>query len=119
MKFTKTFIRKNKGCYTLKQVNQLSFINNKVITLDDIINSEISIQDKFWFLYNNCNFTYAEKVKVFKNNKKLNEIYISSSWVCSVCNSWSAVAIGSVGLSNKQLQIILGEFTKYLNKRQL
>jgi len=68
MKFTKHFIRKNKGYYTLKQVNQLSFINNKEITLKDIINSEIDIKDKYWFIYNNCNFNVDERYKYIKNN---------------------------------------------------
>lgn len=52
--FTKEFIMKNRGCYSIDKANTLSFINKKVITIYDIAYSEISVGDLLWFLYANC-----------------------------------------------------------------
>ena len=59
--FTKEYIRANKGCYTLEEVNELSFINKDNITLIDILNSEISIKDKRCFLFNKCELSLNDK----------------------------------------------------------
>jgi len=52
--FTKEDVINSKGCYSKEQVLNLSFINNEIILISDILNSEISIKDKRWFLYNSC-----------------------------------------------------------------
>lgn len=59
--FNKTYIRSNKGCYKLKQVNNLSFINNKIITIEDILNSEIPLKDKLYFLFCSCELDLKDK----------------------------------------------------------
>jgi hypothetical protein len=62
--FSKEEIHENKGCYSHKQVNSLSFINNNIITIKDILKSKISINDKCWFVYNNCDLSLDEKRKL-------------------------------------------------------
>ena len=59
--FTKQEIIDNKGCYDLQQIEKLSFINKDNITLIDILNSEISIKDKRWSLFNKCELTLDNK----------------------------------------------------------
>ena len=59
--FKKEEILSNKGCYSREQVLNLSFINNREITLIDIMKSEISIQDKMWFLYNKGELSTNQK----------------------------------------------------------
>lgn len=52
--FTKAEIMFYRGCYTPNQVLALSFIENKKITLDDVLNSEITLSDKIHFMQFNC-----------------------------------------------------------------
>ena len=59
--WTKQEIIANKGCYSIEEVEALSFINKDNITLLDILNSEISIKDKRWFLFNRCELTLDNK----------------------------------------------------------
>ena len=59
--FKKEEILSNKGCYSREQVLNLSFINNREITLINIMESEISIQDKRWFLYNKGELSTNQK----------------------------------------------------------
>ena len=59
--FKKEEILSNKGCYSREQVLNLSFINNREITLINIMKSEISIQDKRWFLYNKGELSTNQK----------------------------------------------------------
>ena len=62
--FNKQYIIDNKGCYDEGQVNQLSFIDKSIIIIEDIINSEISLKDKFWFLIRNCDLTNEQKQQI-------------------------------------------------------
>lgn len=61
--FTKEYIIKHQGCYIEEKnkVHNLSFINNRDINILDIVNSEIAIKDKLWFLRNKCNLTLDNK----------------------------------------------------------
>ena len=59
--FTPDEVRNNKGCYSLEDVNKLSFIKKDNIDILDILKSEISIKDKCWFLRNSCNLTLDER----------------------------------------------------------
>jgi hypothetical protein len=59
--FTPDYIRKNKSCYELPQVNRISFIDNPEIHINDILNSEISLKDKGWFLVQKCELTNKQK----------------------------------------------------------
>ena len=49
LEFTKDFMIENKGCYSLDQLNECSFMKQEPITLESILNSEISVKDKYWF----------------------------------------------------------------------
>lgn len=50
--FTKQFMQENCGCY--KQINgkldACSFMQKETISLSDIVNSEIPLKDKYWFV---------------------------------------------------------------------
>ena len=47
--FSHEFMLQNRGCYSLEQLLGCSFMNGTV-TLRAIVNSEISLQDKYWFV---------------------------------------------------------------------
>ena len=49
-RFSKQFMKENKGCYSLEKLEACSFMKNRVVTLKAIIHSEISLKDKFWFV---------------------------------------------------------------------
>ena len=59
--FTKQSILDDRGCYSPEQVEKLSFINKDNISIHDIINSEIKLNDKFWFVKNKTNLTLDNK----------------------------------------------------------
>jgi hypothetical protein len=59
--FTPKEILANRGCYSREQVNNLSFISKPEITLIEIMESEISIKDKRWFLLTAGEMTLDEK----------------------------------------------------------
>ena len=58
--FTKEYILSMRGCYDRDEVNNLSFINNKRITLKTLFNG-LPIKDFSWFLVNKCDLTLTEK----------------------------------------------------------
>ena len=62
--FSKQEILQNKGCYNTQEASdwfdKLSTDQN-VLTIAEILNSEINIKDKRWFVYNSCGLTLAEK----------------------------------------------------------
>lgn len=48
--FTKEWMRNNKGCYSLEQLNDCDFMKyDEPITLDMILESSIRLKDKYWF----------------------------------------------------------------------
>ncbi|MGL5711444.1 MAG: hypothetical protein ACRCX2_00365 [Paraclostridium sp.] len=51
--FTKAYILARRSCYSREQVLALSFINKEIITIDDILYSEIPLKDKCWFTLGN------------------------------------------------------------------
>ena len=53
----------NRGCYSLEQLNSCSFMKNDNVELEEIINSEIKLKDKFWFV--------CKKVLTKEQNKQL------------------------------------------------
>lgn len=65
-KFTRKYIEDNKGCYSLEELNNCSFIKAKVkvITLDAILKSEIKLEDKFWFIIRKTNLTIRQKQEI-------------------------------------------------------
>lgn len=48
--FTKKFMEDKCGCYDNNQLHKCSFMQLKTITLNSIINSEIPLKDKYWFV---------------------------------------------------------------------
>src|ERR1039457_2500108 len=70
--FTPQDIYNSKGCYSTSQVDKLSFISQSDITIQTIINSEISISDKFWFVFVNCDLTLKQKKILNLNCAKIN-----------------------------------------------
>src|SRR5438874_2346244 len=48
--FTKQFMQENCGCYTQTYLMSLSFMQSDKITLESILNSEIKLKDKYWFV---------------------------------------------------------------------
>ena len=112
--FTKTYIRKNKGCYTLKQVNSLSFINNDEITINDVLKSEISLSDKIWFCKHNCYLKHGDKVRMFKNIK--NCLLPENKWlVWSVNHFYFWIAFST--LPGSEQKNILKELIKFFNPK--
>jgi len=61
--FSYRYLAQNKGCYTNKQLGNLSFIKKEVISLNDILESEISLKDKYWFV--------CKKLFTTDQNKKI------------------------------------------------
>ena len=48
--FTRDYMKENCGCYSVEQLIQCSFMQNEIVTLTAILNSEIPLKDKFWFV---------------------------------------------------------------------
>jgi len=59
--FNKQYIVDNKGCYKSEQVMNLSFIKKEIISINDIIESEISLKDKYWWVIRKCDLTLTQK----------------------------------------------------------
>ena len=62
--FTKEEMIKGKGCYSLKQLMALPFMEKEKITLEDVLRSSISLHDKRWMVWNNCELSLKEKKKL-------------------------------------------------------
>jgi hypothetical protein len=62
--FTKEYILSNRGCYSEEQVEGLSFINKETITLKDMLTSELSLKNKFWWLCKKCELTKDENILI-------------------------------------------------------
>jgi hypothetical protein len=59
--FTPDYIRNNKGCYDLEQVNTLSFIGNAEIDIQTLLASEMPLEDKYWFVIHKCKLTTKQQ----------------------------------------------------------
>ena len=53
--FTKKYMTNNCGCYLKEQLDNCSFMKLDVIALDSILDSEIKLKDKFWFVCKKLN----------------------------------------------------------------
>jgi hypothetical protein len=62
--FDKAYILLNKGCYEKHQVEALSFINKEEIGVLDILNSEMPLKDKGWFLIRKTQLTPQQKAEL-------------------------------------------------------
>lgn len=58
--FTQDYLIQNKGCYSLEQVKVLSFMQKTEFTIEDIVNSEIPLKDKFWFVTKKCDLSIRQ-----------------------------------------------------------
>jgi hypothetical protein len=61
--FTKEFMQENCGCYSEEQLQACSFMKQGSISLSSIIQSEIPLKDKFWFV--------CKKVATIVENKQM------------------------------------------------
>ena len=61
--FTRDYMKENCGCYSVEQLIQCSFMQNEIVTLTAILNSEIPLKDKFWFV--------CKKLLTKEQNQKL------------------------------------------------
>jgi hypothetical protein len=59
--FTPIDILTNRGCYNREQVQKLSFIGQPEINIDTILDSEIPLKDKLWFVRNQCELDSGQK----------------------------------------------------------
>ena len=52
--FTKEDMLANRCCYSEKQLMDCSFMKSDVITIESIVDSEIPLKHKFWFVIKKC-----------------------------------------------------------------
>jgi hypothetical protein len=63
--FSKEYMIENRGCYEEEQVIDLFFReSNNDITIDDILNSEIPIEHKAWFVFRKVDLKNDDKIKL-------------------------------------------------------
>ena len=70
--FTKKYITEHSGCYAPDKENKLhkcSFMNTpgKKVSIDEIMNSEIPYQDKFWSIVQHSEMTTLQREDLAKN----------------------------------------------------
>jgi len=61
--FTKEEMLQRKGCYSRQKLDSLPFMSTDTITIKSILESEISLKDKSWFIRNSCDLSFNEKRK--------------------------------------------------------
>ena len=61
--FNHDYMRANQGCYaeTKGKLEQCSFMSKQEISISDILDSEIPLKHKAWFVINKCELTLDEK----------------------------------------------------------
>lgn len=69
--FTRHYIKSNRGCYSIDEVNNCSFMQKTRISLMTILNSEISLKDKLWFLIKKTDLTSEERMIIAVNCAKI------------------------------------------------
>jgi len=62
--FTHNDLLLRRGCYSLKQACAFCTGRPKIISMNDIMNSDISIKDKTWFLFNETSLTKRESFEL-------------------------------------------------------
>jgi hypothetical protein len=60
--FTKAEMLSLKGCYSEKELNKCNFMKLEEITIESILDSEIPLKDKSWFIRNSIGITDLEKI---------------------------------------------------------
>ena len=64
MLFSKEYIIENRDCNSYEQITSYSFMKKDKIHLFEILESEMSIQDKLYFLYQKCNLAIIVKERL-------------------------------------------------------
>ena len=59
--FTKVEMYNLKGCYSKEELNKCSFMVKDNISIIEILDSEIPLKDKSWFIRNSIELTDLEK----------------------------------------------------------
>lgn len=62
--FTQDYLLQNKGCYSTEQAKSLSFMQKEEFTIEDIVNSEIPLKHKFWFVTKKCDLTIRQNQEI-------------------------------------------------------
>ena len=74
--FTKTEMTTLKGCYSIETLNACSFMKLKQITIESILESEIPLIDKLWFVFASCDIELKDKLLLcFEISKIVLPIY--------------------------------------------
>lgn len=62
-KFTCDELLEKRGCYSESDISNLliKYGNKEIYSINEILNSDIPVTDKKWFVYNNCDLTLEEK----------------------------------------------------------
>jgi hypothetical protein len=70
--FSKEYMIENRGCYKEKRVIDLFFKDSdNDVTIDDILNSEIPLKDKFWFVFLKTNMSNDDKTNLAIETAKI------------------------------------------------
>jgi len=62
--FTHEYIKENKGCYDDSHIEELLKTAPQEITIENIVNSNIPLKDKYWFVCKNCDLTKEQSVEI-------------------------------------------------------
>lgn len=62
--FTPQYLKENCGCYSQERLLSCSFMTEKEISIQSILESEIKLKDKFWFLIKKTDLTIREKLEI-------------------------------------------------------
>lgn len=110
--FTKQDIIDKKGCYSLEQVNNLSFINKSKISLIDILDSKIPYKDKLYFFFICNKITNSEIENIWDNCKEIQKIITKSGLVFG----GSCYYFGFVAQVASIKELIIKDLINYLTK---
>lgn len=119
-KFTPQDIMEKRGCYEPEKVKKLSFIKQKLITLQDILKSSIPFKDKVWFFFCQTEISYDERAELWNASatiRKVIERYYGrpiSHGPVGVCG-WVCTLGYSVGYLEKRK--VIKELTSFIDSK--
>jgi hypothetical protein len=62
--FSKLEGLENRGCYSIRKALSLSFMQKDSFTIEELVNSEIPLTDKYWFVLKKCSLTVKQKKQI-------------------------------------------------------
>ena len=65
--FTPEYILTHRGCYSKEEASNLSFMRQEIITIEQIIDSELPLYDFGWFLIKKCELERTQKIHLAKS----------------------------------------------------